>query len=150
MRHCYSRWWTGRHWKYNELHFSRPLKLKPSLAEVMAVKKLYKLLFSVFTSFWNWPIKIRSRSVIRQSSSWRVYESLTDGLKRTYEIMLRVSYMGTTEWLILHSLRHYGFHHWQCQNRGVKSDRILEQKMALCLYILLRVQVSSYAVLSAM
>jgi hypothetical protein len=35
-------------------------------------------------------------------------------------------------------------------NRGVKSDRIVEQKMALCFYIPLRVQVNSYAVLSAM
>jgi len=65
------------------------------------------------------------------------------------EITQRVSYMRTKEWLILHSLRHHGFHHRQCQNWGVKSDRIVVQKMALCLYFLQRVQGNSYAVLSA-
>lgn len=67
-----------------------------------------------------------------------------------HEIMLRVTYMGNMEWLILHSLRHHGFYHRLCQNRGVQSDRIAEQKMAVCLYILLGVQVNSYAVFSAM
>lgn len=75
-----------------------------------------------------------------QSSSWRVYESLMAGLKRTYDIMLRVSYKGITEWIILHSLRHSGGELRQCQDRGVKSDRSLEQKMAICLYIIRLVQ----------
>jgi hypothetical protein len=80
--------------------------------------------------------------VTGQSSSWRLYESLMTGLKRTYDTMLRVSYVGITEWIILNSVRHLGFHNRPCQERCVKSDHSLEQKMALCLCIILLVQVT--------
>jgi hypothetical protein len=55
--------------------------------------------------------------------------------------MLRVIYMGITEWMIINSLRHLGLHNRQCQDRGVKSDRNLVQKMTLCHYVILLVPV---------